>query len=250
VQWVPPTLSRGALPLAFLSTPAPPKDYLASVAASDMQYGGYNLICGDLRSRELWHRNNRGGAAEKLPPGLHAVCNGQRTDQWPKIRKGEALVTPLLAGIGDGGEVPWEALFEAMSDRERVSDPAKVQVTGFDPALEQQFSSIFVQDMQLQVRARPVLAARPPAPPGLTAICVCRARTTARAARPSSWCDGTVEPSGESGGAVRVAASAATPTRCASIWQSLLPAVRMQRIDEAWRSWHCARRVRLLHALL
>ena len=75
-----------------------------SLADHDTAYGGYNLVCGDVTSKRLWYRNNRGASTQELTPGLHSLSNGQKSDVWPKMRRGGQLLQPMLDAIDDSGQ--------------------------------------------------------------------------------------------------------------------------------------------------
>lgn len=71
-------------------------------------------------SPSLWHMSNRGGVAERLPPGLHAMSNGPMRDAWPKCRRGRVALEPLLKSLTARGAY-----------RSKVSDPRNLAWRAF-----------------------------------------------------------------------------------------------------------------------
>lgn len=142
-----PAPSRGELPVKFVEGSTSPLEYLATVDGnvsdtltlhrpavlftlvpcfstkytsasavllgrrhlSLQLYPGFNLMCADLRSRQLAYLCNRGtNRPEPVTPGLHGVTNGRLDAHWAKVDEGKVALGRLLAGGAfRGGHVPW-----------------------------------------------------------------------------------------------------------------------------------------------
>jgi uncharacterized protein with NRDE domain len=73
---------------------------MAQLRSQDDQVGGYNLLCGNIFSGNLWSHSNRAGqGSRELSAGLHAVSNGPLTLNWEKMRRGLDVLPQLLQDI-------------------------------------------------------------------------------------------------------------------------------------------------------
>lgn len=93
-------ISRGAVVSRFLSGAVSPEEYMSRLHEQDDQTGGYNVLCGNLFSGNLWSHSNRAAqGSTELPAGLHAVSNGPMTSKWAKMRRGLDSLPAALQGI-------------------------------------------------------------------------------------------------------------------------------------------------------
>ena len=190
--------SRGALPVDFVrgrrdqqqqQLPSPAA-YLAGLDAA--AYPGFHMFAADILTQSMSYLCNRRGASgggssggsggegirlEEVPPGLHAVSNGDIHDatHWPKMGEGVRQLQALLdsdafaaaprpadgsraapsssssadaGGVGsNGGEggVPWDELFRLLSDGRQLCDRGSLPDTGYAPQFEVAASGIFVE---------------------------------------------------------------------------------------------------------
>jgi uncharacterized protein with NRDE domain len=89
--------SRGEIVTDFLTSTDSPDTFLNRLHESPSQYGGYNVVCGDAASKQVAHHSNRMSMnSTPLGAGLHAMSNGPMFDVWPKMKRGKALLKPLL----------------------------------------------------------------------------------------------------------------------------------------------------------
>jgi uncharacterized protein with NRDE domain len=109
--------SRGHIVANFLRNPANLNEALHELERTQHAYNGFNLICGDINSGELWWLSNRSehGKASPITPGLHGLSNALLDTPWPKVARAktalqsalsktqtsEALTTHLLATLND-----------------------------------------------------------------------------------------------------------------------------------------------------
>lgn len=146
---VPGNRSRGMLPLGFLESELAPMDYLATLEADQQEYGGFNLLVCD--GRELAWMSNRGAAPQRVAPGVHALSNGQLDTDWPKTRRGRAL---LEQAIGAG--VSTDNLLSVLAD-DQVPDDDQLPDTGVGLELERLVAPIFIQSAAYGTRASTVV---------------------------------------------------------------------------------------------
>jgi uncharacterized protein with NRDE domain len=106
--------SRGRLPLDFVEGDASPLAHLQRLQADAHTYSGFNLLCGDTRHGCVAVIGNRGTAAvagpQVVPPGVHALSNGVFGDEWPKVARGRAVLSDILARWAPGAPPPTEEL--------------------------------------------------------------------------------------------------------------------------------------------
>ncbi len=95
--------SRGLLVSELLGASQPTEAYLDGLAASGLQYNGFNLLVSDRRT--LWHYSNRGGAAEVIAPGVHGLSNHLLNTTWPKVEAGKARLRQLISREFDPAEI-------------------------------------------------------------------------------------------------------------------------------------------------
>jgi uncharacterized protein with NRDE domain len=124
--------SRGALPLHFAGSDAPPLAHLRALAPSAPAYAGFNLLCGDTTARSgaaVAVLGNRGAAAARgaaeVPPsptGVHALSNGVFGDEWPKVAAGRAALCAILDAWTPGAEPPVEALLTRLLGDTRCAE--------------------------------------------------------------------------------------------------------------------------------
>ena len=152
-------LSRGDLPLRWLSSKETAEDFLAQTDA--LAYGGCNLVLGDFRRGEWTWASNRAqsGSApspqgilklaswqtQALSPGIYGVSNALLDTPWPKTQALKAAMASALAEADQCGEASAleSLLWPALGSRERAPWQALPQ-TGVDPALEHALSSAHV----------------------------------------------------------------------------------------------------------
>lgn len=143
--------SRGELCTRWLAGDADLDALAAGIAPAD--YGGFNLIVGDLASGR-WHwLSNRDPASphedaaapdlhrQPLAPGVHGLSNAALNTPWPKTQRLRQEVAESLDGLARPG---WQLpLTQALADT-GAADPADLPSTGVPPDVERQLSSPFV----------------------------------------------------------------------------------------------------------
>jgi uncharacterized protein with NRDE domain len=141
--------SRGELVTQWLDAGSDWQDWLPRF--DPLQYGGFNLVLGDLaHGRWAWvsNRSGAGGrqlrqgwAGRELGPGVYGLSNAELDTPWPKtVALRQALRRHVESGAGENGT---GELLAALLDKEQAS-AADLPCTGVDPELERQLSSAFV----------------------------------------------------------------------------------------------------------
>ncbi len=141
-------LSRGDIPVQFLTGTLPPQDFATQLPGH--RYRGFNaLLYAHGERPQLICAGNRHEPFE-LSPGYHGISNGAPDSPWPKVESGckslEQLVTRLHGNAtrnldNDNFVMPALALLanDTRAPIERLPD------TGVGTALERALSSIFVR---------------------------------------------------------------------------------------------------------
>ena len=87
-------LSRGDLPLDFLSGQQPPAEYLNERSSRFDEYAGFNLVVGDLNS--VYYASNREPGIHEMHAEIIGLSNGIPGSEWPKVTRGREKVAQLL----------------------------------------------------------------------------------------------------------------------------------------------------------
>ncbi|MBM6444436.1 NRDE family protein [Pseudomonas mohnii] len=140
--------SRGELVARFLDGEIPIDEYLADVVARSPEYGGFNLLVGNLH--ELWHFNARESEAVMLQPGIYGVSNASLDTPWPKLLRAKAA---LSAALDDPRP---EVLLALLSDPQ-TAPFAELPDTGVGLATETLLSSVFIASQSYGTRASTAL---------------------------------------------------------------------------------------------
>ena len=140
--------SRGELVARFLDGEIPIDEYLADVVARSPEYGGFNLLVGNLH--ELWHFNARESEAVMLQPGIYGVSNASLDTPWPKLLRAKAA---LSAALDDPRP---EVLLALLSDPQ-TAPSAELPDTGVGLATETLLSSVFIASQSYGTRASTAL---------------------------------------------------------------------------------------------
>ena len=86
--------SRGELPVTFLKKNDSPEDFIKSIAKSQEEYNGFNLLVSDLK--EYYYFSNRIKANQKLEKGFYGLSNEALNCGWPKVRDGRKKLMRLV----------------------------------------------------------------------------------------------------------------------------------------------------------
>ena len=140
--------SRGELVARFLTGELPIDDYLDDVVARSPEYGGFNLLVGNLH--ELWHFNARESEAVLLQPGIYGVSNASLDTPWPKLIKAKAALGKVL------DDPQPQALLDLLSDPQ-TAPFAELPATGVGLATESLLSSVFIASQSYGTRASTAL---------------------------------------------------------------------------------------------
>jgi uncharacterized protein with NRDE domain len=146
--------SRGELTHHFLAGTDSPADYVLRVAERREEYNGFSLIAGT--ARELYFYSNRGGAAQRVSPGVHGLSNHLLDEPWPKVTAGVTILNELL----DARESEIvESLSAVLADRTPAPD-YRLPSTGVDRIRERALSAAFIAGDAYGTRASTILLVR------------------------------------------------------------------------------------------
>ena len=128
--------SRGGLVLqALASTENNLSEELAQQAS---QYHGFNLIHGSLN--QLYCYDSVNNQCHELSKGVHSMCNGALDDIWPKMARGEKLLSDTIH-LQENLSI--DALFDLMTN-DKQALPNLLPETGLTEEWEQLLSAIFI----------------------------------------------------------------------------------------------------------
>ena len=144
--------SRGELVTRWLESHSDGAAFSALLEKNKHQYGGFNLVLGDVqRNAWTWITNrsvssDSGWHSETLVPGVYGLSNAALDTPWPKTL---ALKTALMASLQKADEAnsqddSWQrSLWTALGNRARVPFHS-LPTTGVSEAMEAALSSAFV----------------------------------------------------------------------------------------------------------
>ena len=142
-------LTRGKLPVSFVSGDSTPGEYLRSIDGE--RYNGYNLLVSDMS--EMWWASNWAGEPTKLEPGVYGLSNAELDTPWPKVVKGKERFRKALE-VDD-----FDAYFDVLGDSEPAPD-SELPATGLPIELERLASSAFIASPDYGTTASTVLRIR------------------------------------------------------------------------------------------
>ncbi|TCK06020.1 NRDE family protein [Marinobacterium mangrovicola] len=137
-----PGASRGQLVTDFLCGVGPASEHQPSTQVRS----GYNLLCADETG--FYYASNRGGKAQQLGSGIHALSNALLDTPWPKTLH---IRHALEAAIGAGKNDP-QQLLELLHDDTRAGDD-QLPDTGIPLDKERLLSSCFIHSEDYGTRA-------------------------------------------------------------------------------------------------
>ena len=159
--------SRGELVTRWLAGPAVTPDWPAlPQACRGSDYGGFNLLLGDIHQQSWVWLSNRadparaadgtrplgsGWIGRTLSPGIYGLSNAGLDTPWPKTRRLKQAIAQALsawttevAPASPTSEPVWQAMLRtALLDRQPAADH-ELPDTGIPLTREQQLSSPFV----------------------------------------------------------------------------------------------------------
>ena len=141
--------SRGELITRWLESYDDVNSFAAALEAEHSAYAGFNLVIGDVKRKTWMWMTNRtetaspGWRAQTLAPGIYGLSNAALDTPWPKtVILKQALTTALATS--DEQQTLMSPLWQALTNRQRVSSDDPLPKTGMAPALEKSLSSAFV----------------------------------------------------------------------------------------------------------
>lgn len=144
--------SRGGLVTRWLEASIDAESFVATFNEEFGDYGGFNLVLGDLqRNAWTWVTNKADAATPEwqlhaLKPGVYGVSNAALDTPWPKTVELKSVLHTALAAQSKAAEPDalQKVLWQALASRERAS-ASRLPATGVSLALEEALSSAFVE---------------------------------------------------------------------------------------------------------
>ncbi|WP_299011240.1 NRDE family protein [uncultured Shewanella sp.] len=142
--------SRGELPVFALTQPNFP---LSSswLKENSNKYQPFNLLYGNEHSLHCY--NSQTQKCSTLPPGFHAISNGELNDIWPKMARGNYALKQYLNTHAT--PVPSE-LLALLTDTQQAKDK-HLPHTGVSLKWERLLSSIFIKHPKYGTRSSSVI---------------------------------------------------------------------------------------------
>lgn len=144
-----PKKSRGDLVLQALADTK--VNMTAELAQQAEQYHGFNLIYGSLK--QLYCYDSVNNENHQLSKGVHSICNGALDDIWPKMARGEKLLSEM---IHSHVNLSINALFDLMTN-DKQALPHLLPETGLDEEWEQLLSAIFIKSPTYGTRTTTII---------------------------------------------------------------------------------------------
>lgn len=137
--------SRGCLVRDFLAGTGTPEAFMAGIAGSAAQYGGFNLLVAD--SHELLCHHSLTGDTQLLEPGYHGLSNDRLGTPWPKLTRS---LQHLQQAVERGPDAA--ALQGILRDESRPADH-ELPDTGIGLDHERLLASPFIRSADYGTRA-------------------------------------------------------------------------------------------------
>lgn len=148
--------SRGILTRDFVTSGASIEDHLEQLATDASEYGRFNLLLGSADALH-YASNHPHYRHSRLPPGVHALSNGDLDAPWPKAELARQSLADWLTTQAPGRSTPdLSSLFEALADRKLAADEG-LPDTGVGLPLERFLSPPFIVGQDYGTRASTVL---------------------------------------------------------------------------------------------
>ncbi|KAH8556886.1 NRDE protein-domain-containing protein [Umbelopsis sp. PMI_123] len=138
-------LSRGYLVRDYLINDKSPSDFMKSVQPHKKDFGGFNLICGQLgKSPSLYYTSNREdeGITELQPGEIYGLSNSILQNPWEKVKRGKSKFQEIVDNVQDK-----EELIEALFNMMRESCPYSGSTTAI---WEEVINTIFVSKVDIE----------------------------------------------------------------------------------------------------
>lgn len=134
--------SRGELTQDFLLGEDEPLDYAKKVLTRSAEYGGFNLLIGDMD--QLVYCENMSNSLQIMPPGIYGLSNHLLDTPWPKVVTGKNQLRSLLGQWHSAANADSNKLLDLLTDRTAAEDDYLPE-TGVGLALERRLSPIFIE---------------------------------------------------------------------------------------------------------
>lgn len=148
--------SRGDLVADFVKSDNAAENYVETIASQTLQFGPFNLIVGGANS--TWGLSSIDSKPWRFESGVHALSNGSRHDEWPKMRRLRerfgAIVEDAKVENADNAAIDSRFL-DLLTDTESAPD-SDLPETGVGLAIERVLAPIFIRGTTYATRASTV----------------------------------------------------------------------------------------------
>ena len=128
--------SRGHLPVDFLKSPQTNQAFMRGLQAQKINHNGFNFLT--RKGNAFLHFNNQLGIINKVPAGMHGLCNSSLNTSWPKL---DQLKPRVKASIDKN--IDNLTLLDLMMDKQMAEDKF-LSETGITQEMEHALPSIFI----------------------------------------------------------------------------------------------------------
>ncbi|KAJ3680435.1 hypothetical protein LUZ60_016713 [Juncus effusus] len=145
--------SRGNLPIKFLQSELSPMECAEEIAREADSYNGFNLVLADIHSKSMAYVSNRpkGNIVIKaVSPGLHVLSNASLDTPWSKSERLRSKFEEYINAQVDK-EIDSKKMVENLMEDNTKADRSVLPITGCDPELEFELSSIFIDNYETKL---------------------------------------------------------------------------------------------------
>lgn len=140
--------SRGELVSDFLLGNQAAADYLEEVRLRAEEYGGFNLLVGEVEGGLHYFSNRLAQPPRALEARVHGVSNGRLNECWPKVCR----LCAALEALPERQSQAEVQVFETLADPTQAAD-AQLPDTGVGLERERQLSPVFIVNPEYGTRA-------------------------------------------------------------------------------------------------
>jgi uncharacterized protein with NRDE domain len=144
------SVSRGFLPLNFLTGKEGIENYYKKIKNSLSNYNGFNLIAGDIDN--LHYFSNVSNELIKIKNGVHGLSNAMLDTPWPKVNKSKGELFKLVRN----DKIQTNELLNLLSDTFPARDE-ELPDTGIGLNWERALSSILIRSDNYGTRSSTVI---------------------------------------------------------------------------------------------
>jgi uncharacterized protein with NRDE domain len=151
-------ISRGEIPVAFLSSEHSAASYAQRLAQEHTAYSGFNALLFD--GETLVYSSNKNQEPIILSSGVYGVSNQLLNTPWPKLLKAKQGYLEIREQAALSAQARENAWLNLMCDRQQAREE-DLPDTGIGTEGEKFLSSIFIRSQAYGTRATSLVSMRP-----------------------------------------------------------------------------------------